>query len=275
MWNNAEEGATDMAQLLQSVSQALRILRLLQEHRELGVSEIARALDIGSSTAHRLLATLADARFVTQGQAGGKYELGPSMRSAASVLDEVLEVGAPRMQALRDLSSETVHLAVLRGTQTHFVAAFESPRIMRVTSRVGQTLPAHVTAAGKLLLAQHTDDAVRELYAGTALTGGANPGERALDDLLAELATVRVAGYGRNLAESETGVAALAVALNGPDGHVVGTLTVTGPDSLFNPTHSPGLSAREAELIRMLRETADHIHTDLAATAAPALQRKH
>jgi DNA-binding IclR family transcriptional regulator len=259
---------------LQSVSQALRILRLLQSHTELGVSEIARALDVGSSTAHRLLATLVDARFVSQEHSGGKYELGPAMRSGVSRLDELRDVAAPHMAGLRDRSSETVHLAVLRSTETHFVSAFESPRIMRVTSRVGQSLPAHVTAAGKLLLAQLSDEAVRELYGHRQPTGGTAAAPQSLDDVVGELDGLRAAGYGRNLAESEAGVAALAIALRDPDGETYAALTVTGPDSLFNPAHTAELSARESELLDMLRQTADLIHSDLAATAPPSLHRK-
>jgi DNA-binding IclR family transcriptional regulator len=255
-----------MTQLLQSVSQALRILRLLQSTDALGVTDVARALAIGSSTAHRLLATLAEQGFVHQLQSGGKYELGPAMRP--SVESRLVAVATPRMIELRDRSSETVHIAVLRGIQTHFLAAEESPRIMRVTSRVGQTLPAHATAAGKLLLARWTDDELREFYATLGLRGGAAASIRSVDALLAEVALVRARGFGRNLAESEEGVAALAVPLRDADGIVVASLTVTGPDALFNAARSTEPSARELELVEMLHQTADLIHADLSAPAS-------
>ena len=261
-----------MAQTLSSVSQALKILLLLQQRDDLGVSDIARTLDISSSSAHRLLATLLADRFVSQQYTGGKYQLGPAMRGAMTSAERVIEIGSPHMAALRDASAETVHLAVLRGTETHFLAAFESPRIMRVTSRVGTVLPAHATAAGKLLLAALSDSEIAGLYpAGHAPTGGAPGSILTVGQLITEVASARRDGYGRNLAESEVGVAALAVPLTDASGRTAYSLTVTGPDALYNPDHTIALSARETELLGMLRVAASRIEAELAMPSSPIL----
>jgi DNA-binding IclR family transcriptional regulator len=68
-----------MAETLSSVRHALRILHLLREHSELGVTEVSLALGVGGSTAHRLLGTLQSEGFVRQQGRGRKYELGPAM----------------------------------------------------------------------------------------------------------------------------------------------------------------------------------------------------
>lgn len=254
-----------MAQTLQSVSQALKILELLQRTPSLGVSEIAALLEVSSSTAHRLLSTMADADFVRQGPVGRKYQLGPAMQISrnASLIEHCIEVSTPHMIALRDESSETVHLAVLTRTETRFVAAFESPLIMRVTSRVGRELPAHTTAAGKILLARLDSADFAERYPEEELTAGTAESIHSTEQLRLEVLRAGELGYARNSGESESGVAAIAVPLRHPDGLVTCSLTLTGPESRFNPTRDPEISAREAELLSMLQATARTIESEL------------
>ncbi|QTV79102.1 helix-turn-helix domain-containing protein [Microbacterium sp. NIBRBAC000506063] len=68
-----------MSDTLRSVKHALAVLTLLQGGEGFGVSEIARRLDLGVSTSHRLLATLVESRFVEQDEHSRKYRLGPAM----------------------------------------------------------------------------------------------------------------------------------------------------------------------------------------------------
>lgn len=265
------------SQTLNSVSQALRVLELLQEHPSLGTTEIARMLDLSSSSTHRILVTMLEADFVRQTATGRKYQLGPAMSGSrnATAIEDCIEVGAPFMATLRDESGETVHLAVLRRTDTHFVAAYESHLIMRVTSRVGRRIPAHATAAGKLLLSFLSDDELRALYAGHELSRQTADSIRTFDALIEAIREARRTGYARNMLESEAGIAALAVPLRYPDGRVTCSLTLTGPDSRFNPGGGPGLSDRERELLDMLQASAQAIEAELAAQSStnPAQRR--
>jgi DNA-binding IclR family transcriptional regulator len=257
-----------VTQTLKSVSQALRILELLQRHDQLGVSEIAARLGIGSSTAHRMLATLQEAGFARQSERGRRYELGPRMEATrhASVIDRVIEAATPHMIALRHATGETVHLAALAGTDTRFLAAYESPNIMRVTSRVGTVLPAHTTAAGKVLLSHLPDDQLTSLYPPGTLTQETPESITSLDALRQELRTVRERGYGHNLAESELGVAALAVPLTDPDRQLTLALTLSGPDFRFNPERTHGLSTREEHLLALLRDAVHRIQNHIPAS---------
>lgn len=260
-----------VTQMLSSVRYALKILSLLERKPLLGVTEIARELDVSSSSAHRLLATMQEERFVRQVLPGRKYRLGPAMEGSrnSSAVEDFVELGAPRMVELRRQTDETVHIALLRGIDTHFVAAVESERMMRVASRVGQRLAAHTTAAGKLLLSLNSDDEVRTLYADRPLTSPTADSIATIDGLISALAEIRLVGFARNMVESEAGVAALAVPLHSADGTVECSLTLTGPDSRFNPDGSTGLSAREDELLALLREAAFEIESTVAKAGHP------
>ena len=254
-----------MSQTLQSVGYALRILLLLRTHPVLGVTEVAAHLGIGASTAHRLLSTLQEYKFVQQTEAGRRYQLGAAMTLStdAAAIEHCIEVGFPVMEHLRDESTETVHISVLSGTQSKFVAVIESPRMMRVTSRVGKNIPAHTSAAGKVLLAELSDVEIDELYPEEQLGQVTESSIATRAALKAELQTVRERGFAINRGESEEGLAAVAVPLRRPGGRAICCLTLTGPLTRFNPDLGGNVSAREREFLEMLFSHAAQIEREL------------
>ncbi|UXM91591.1 IclR family transcriptional regulator [Paenarthrobacter sp. JL.01a] len=253
-----------MSDTLQSVQQALRILDSLQRKPELGITEVANELGCAMSTAHRLVTTLAEAGYVQRSTAGRKYRLGPAMLGAndAAAIEHCIEKAQPYMESLRDLSGETVQLAILQKSSIRFVAGVESRNIMRVTSRVGTLMPAHATASGKLLLSLREDAELARLYQdglGEPLT---TAGKTSVARFLEEVHRVREEGFGQSLNEVEMGVAALAVAVNRPKGRVLCALTVSGPSSRFGADDPAGDPIRAA-LLKELRIHADRISDGL------------
>lgn len=262
-----------MAEGVSSVARALRILDLLRDREVLGVTDVAKELGIGSSSAHRLLQTLQAGHYVRQASPGRKYRLGPFMEASVNgpSVDHCVEVALPLMEKLRDDCGETVHIAVLQRTQIKFVAAMESHQTMRVTNRAGQLLPANATAAGKLLLSLRPEDEVSGIFTGARAVDQDSPalavrtpftvGE--LDGLQTELARTMEAGFGRQVSEAEIGVAALAVPIRRPEGPVLCALTLTGPDTRMDARQGAAPSATELELLRRLRATAEEISAHL------------
>ncbi len=245
-----------MADTLQSVRQALRILTLLQTHEQLGVSEVSQRLDIGPSSTHRLLATLHEANFVRQNLPSRKYQLGPAMSGSesAAAVEHCSQIAEPYLAALRDLTEETVHLAARGGTVTRFLAVYESTHVMRVTSRVGTALPAHTTSAGKALLAELPEAEFDALYPQEKLPLATEETLPTRSALKAELASIRAAGYATNLAESEQGIVALAMAITRPHGPRICAVTVTGPASRMNPHRTRPVSHQELRILDAMRE---------------------
>ena len=152
---------------IESVDNALRILLLLGERRSIRLTDVSEYLGVASSTAHRLMAMLLYRGFVRQAEGSRAYEPGPGLTQIAfSVLRQV-DVRArlhPYLERLSAGLGETVHLSRLDGSTVTFVDAVESPRAVRVGSRLGMTMPAHCTSSGKALLTMLDDDAIRVLY---------------------------------------------------------------------------------------------------------------
>jgi DNA-binding IclR family transcriptional regulator len=200
---------------IESVDNALKILLLLAERSELRLTDVAEYLGVATSTAHRLLAMLQYRGFMRQDPRTRAYRAGTALTGVAfSILRrfDVRETLHPFLVALNTEFAETVHLALLDGAAVQFLDAVESPQATRVSSRVGNSMPANCTSSGKAMLAGCSDEELRRIYPEEEL-GGLTPNSiRVRSALERELQQVRRRGYAVSREESENGVCSVAVA---------------------------------------------------------------
>ena len=194
------------------------------------MSELARRLDLGKSTVHRILATLQADGFVER-TPDGRYRLSLKMyeiglQVAASI--ELRELVHPALERLRNESGETAHLAVLSGTDVVYLDRLESPHMLRMLTQVGRRRAAHATSSGKVLLAFGTPaDVDRVLATGLPRLGPrtiTSPAlfEQALDE-------IRARGFAASIEESAKGVASVAAPVVDGAGECVAAMSVAGP----------------------------------------------
>jgi DNA-binding IclR family transcriptional regulator len=245
---------------IESVDNALKVLLLLGERSELRLTEVAEYLQVASSTAHRLLAMLAYRGFMRQDPQTRAYRPGTALTGVAFAILQRFDVRDtlhPFLDKLNRELAETVHLALLDGNSVRFIDAIESPQAVRVSSRLGRTMPAHCSSSGKSLLAGLTAGELRRLYPDEELPGLTATSLRSRTMLEADLARVRRHGYATSSQESEEGVASVAVAIGARQAPVRLALNVSAPVS------------------RMSRATARQIAGVLRATAAEAAELLH
>jgi DNA-binding IclR family transcriptional regulator len=199
---------------IESVDNALKLLLLLGEQPQIRLSQATRYLGVAPSTAHRLLAMLAYRGFVRQDPISKAYLPGPSLTGVAFAIFGRIDIqrsATPIMRTLSEQLRESIHVGMLDGAGVRFVAAVEGPAAVRVASRLGRTMPAHCTSTGKVMLAQLSEDELRQLLPSEQLERITphSIGTRAA--LQSELARIRERGYAVNREESEDGVASIAV----------------------------------------------------------------
>jgi DNA-binding IclR family transcriptional regulator len=200
---------------IESVDNALKILLLLGERSELRLTEVAEYLGVASSTAHRLLAMLQYRGFVRQERRSKAYLPGTALTGVAFAILQRFDVRQtlhPFLEELNKETAETVHMAVLDGATVRFIDAIESPRAVRVASRLGQSMPANCTSSGKAMLATLSVEALHQLYPTEELPGLTPRSIRSRDALEKELGNIRRRGYSISSEESEEGVSSIAVA---------------------------------------------------------------
>lgn len=213
---DSRSGAAPVPQYpIESVDNALKLLLLLGERSELRLTEVAEYLGVASSTAHRLLAMLQYRGFMRQDPRTKAYRPGTALTGVAfSILQrfDVRDTLHPFLEKLNRELGETVHLAVLDGRTVQFIDAIESPQTVRVTSRLGKSMPAHCTSSGKALLAHLSTEELRRLYPQEELEGLTRNSIRSRSALERELAAISRRGYATNNQEGEDGVCSVAVA---------------------------------------------------------------
>ncbi|HZP89831.1 MAG TPA: IclR family transcriptional regulator [Actinomycetota bacterium] len=224
---------------IESVRNAARVLQLFSYHeRQLGVSEIARRLGLGKSTAHRLLSTLTDEHLLEQDPESGKYRLGLAvydLTAAVATHFAMHEAAVPPMAQLRNATGETVQLAVLDGREVVYIERLDSPHTLRLFLEVGRRNWAHCTGTGKCLLAYLPERTLDRLLDGWELKRRTPFTITDPELLRKELREIRHRGWAQNLNESEEGVLSVAAPVREAGGRVVAAMSVAGPATRMDP----------------------------------------
>ncbi|MEI2777183.1 MAG: IclR family transcriptional regulator [Tetrasphaera sp.] len=215
---------------VQSVDRAVSILDLLAGAGELGVTELARRLDVHKSTASRLVAALEKWELVEQVDARGGYRLGVGLLrlagTAAAGLD-LVEQARPVCRRLAQETGLTVNLAVLSGDQALYLDQVAGTSALQSYNWVGQRIPLHATSNGKVLLSELDPRRVSELLGQpVAHTPATITDPRALR---AQLDAVRTDGFAVAVDELEDGLTAVAAPVRNAHGEITASISVSGP----------------------------------------------
>src|SRR6478752_4113310 len=137
-------------------SRALALLGAFDEqHRRLGLTELAERAGLPLPTAHRLVAELVAWGALRRTDTGG-YVVGRRLWDLgllAPVQTGLRELASPYLHDLYGATLATVHLAVRDGVEVLYVDRLSGHASVPVVSSIGSRLPLHATGVGKVLLA--------------------------------------------------------------------------------------------------------------------------
>jgi DNA-binding IclR family transcriptional regulator len=192
---------------------------------------LADAAGLHASTAHRILNTLIDIGYVERTRAG-QYQLGVRLLQLGNRVQMHVDLrrdALPVMESLRDLVGETVNLSVREGDEVVYIERVSGRRNMRVELVIGGRAPLHVTAVGKLFLAEDGDGAVAAFAERTGLPAYTPASIRDPQQLAELVDLAREQGYSTDRQETESGVACLAVPVRDAGGRMVAGLSISAP----------------------------------------------
>ena len=152
--------------IVKPVAKALRVLEyVVEEGREMALTEIAYHVRLPKTIAFRYLQTLHRAGFVFYDPRSDRYRTGVRIWALAqskggqSVLREA---ALPIMRGLRDRFNETINLAELDGQDMVYIEMVESRRSLRMLAKIGSRDPAYCTAVGKAILAALPEEVLQK-----------------------------------------------------------------------------------------------------------------
>jgi DNA-binding IclR family transcriptional regulator len=213
-----------------TVARALRILDALGSYPTVStLSQIARRTGLPKTTVHRLLAELELHEAVERAVAG--YRLGVlslSLANRGSHHDGLRRAVMPHLMDLYESVGHMVSLAVLQGFTVVYLETLHNRRLSQAVLSTQRHAPAHVTAAGKLLLA-HTPALIDRYDVDVGLEPFTDHTITSIAVLATELARIRREGVAFNREEYVVGLIGMAGAILGPDGRPLAAVTVGGP----------------------------------------------
>ncbi|MGH9303252.1 MAG: IclR family transcriptional regulator [Acidimicrobiales bacterium] len=240
---------------IQVVTRCAQILRLFSAtRRSLRIAEVAEALALRRTTAHRYLTSMANADVLERG-GDGSFVLGPlilQLGVAALRGVRVLEVAGPFMQRLADETSETVVLAVWGGLGPVVGLVQESStRLVHISVRVGSPLP--LEAAQSLVFLAFLANRSVERRLLTQLT------DVHRREIQQQVIATRRNGFASNAAVFQ-GIRALAVPVFDGQGEICATLAVIG--SVMTVPADP------SNLLAALMRMTEQLSRELGCTQA-------
>jgi IclR family transcriptional regulator, KDG regulon repressor len=255
---------------LSSVAAAIQLLKSFSEDQvDIGISDLSRRLGVAKSTAHRLAATLVSEGLLEQDRETEKYRLGIALFRLGALVRRRMDIssqGRPYIYALREKTNESVHLAILDGTEIMYVYNLESTQAIRMRSDLGVRKPAYCTAEGQAILAFQPPEIVDDVIAQGLLPRT----QQTITDpakLLKALAVVRQRGCAIEDEESEVGMRGISAPIRDDAGDVVASVGLAGPVTRLS---KKSITAFIPHVI----ETADLISRRLGYFGLPRIQSK-
>ena len=214
-----------------AVERAIQILRAFERHDEYSLTELVTQLGLNKSTAHGILQTLADNRFLSRDPETLRFRLGSALIRLGHLAHEQIDVrrvARPHMSALVQETRKSVLLGTFYGSRLTIIDKVDPVGTLHVSAAIGQQVPFSAGSFGRVFLAWLPDGDVDELLATYGLEAFTPASITDPAAYKSELARVRELGYAvDDTEEFLLGVRAVSVPLMGPEGVVAG-LTVVG-----------------------------------------------
>lgn len=237
---------------VQSLSRALRLLSAVAASDQgLTLSDAARATGLAVSTAHRLLTTLQQDRFVRFDGERGVWVIGVQAFIVGSGFlrsRELTTIARPLMRQLMERSGETVNLAVESRGEAIYVAQVECRKLMRAIARPGGRALMHSSGVGKALLAAMQEEEVDAIVAAHGLP---RETDKTIDTpirLKAELERIRKRGYATDDEEHAVGLRCVAAVIYDEHAQPVAGLSLSGPTARIGDDAVPSLGEAVMEI---------------------------
>lgn len=219
--------------VVKSVSRALDIIHLVgMKKGGLGVTEIAKQIDINKSSVYRILFTLAQYGYIEQDENTGRYKLGYKFLEISSKLLDSIDIrseAGPFLQQLESATNEVIHLVVYDQGEVVYIEKLEGTETLRMHSKVGKRAPMHCTSVGKAILANLPSGVVHEIVDRKGLPMHTNHTITDRDSLFKELIQVKQNGYALDLEENENGITCIAAPIFDHLGKAIAAISISGP----------------------------------------------
>lgn len=254
---------------VQSLVRALALLNRIAESADEGttLTELAQQVGLPSSTAHRLLTTLEQERYVRFDRGGRIWSVGVQAFITGCSFSKTRNLGTlarPHMVHLMEESGETVNVAIEDDGEAVYLAQVECRQIMRAFARPGLRVPLHCSAVGKAILSTMSNKILSKILHQRGMPRLTVKTITSPAALRANLDEIRATGFAVDDEEHAVGLRCIAAPILDEIGNVAAAVSVSGPAVRIDKEGVTRLGA-------LVRETAQAISSEMAPS--PAMRR--
>ncbi len=235
---------------VKSLQKALSVLDCFTPQTpELGVSEIARILDLNKSNVHNILSTLELAGYVMQNPLSSKYTLGNKMiEFSYTVMSsyKYTNIVLPVMEELSSELSTVIYFGIPHGDSVLYLFSaypFGYAKNIPYRSILGEKAPFYCTAIGKALLMAMDDNEIPSHLSAERIQY--TPNTLVTDEaIINDIRVSRQRNYAVDNIEHENNIRCVGVPVLDRNGNLLGALSASGPTSLVTPESVEAVSQK-------------------------------
>jgi IclR family acetate operon transcriptional repressor len=218
---------------VQSLVRALNLVnRIAAADDGVTLTELAQQVGLSSSTAHRLLTTLEQERYVYFDAERRLWSVGvQAFVTGSAFLKTRSLVGAarPHMRMLMEECEETVNLAVEDEAEAVYLSQVECRQMMRAFARPGGRVPLHCSSVGKALMSAMPDAKLSKVLHRHGLPRVTIKTINTTTALRADLAASRERGYAIDDEEHAVGLRCIAAVIFNENTDAIAAVSLSGP----------------------------------------------
>jgi IclR family transcriptional regulator, KDG regulon repressor len=223
-------GASDAK--VPAVLKAFRLLEIIsQADRPLGVSELARRLELGKSTVHGLVTTLESLGVLETANGSRKYVLGPRLASLSAKNGggvDLRSAARPALEHLAEVTEQTSFLGIVCEDRVTILDIVHGRPSLSISAPVGSTIPLLAGAVGKAIVSTWDAQKRSAFFEGATLPAFTKASLTSAHAYEREIAEAARRGAALDVDEYIEGVRAAAAPVVGANHRLIAVIWVAG-----------------------------------------------
>ncbi len=218
---------------VQSLERGLSVLRVVAcGARPVALGELTEEVQLDRSCVFRLATTLTQQGFLSQSSRTKEYTLGPAIWELAGCMqrsNSLLVVARKYLTTLSEQTGETAHLSVRQDDRAVSLEHQLTDQLTGVMTSVGRSELLYCSAVGKSLLADFSQEELRDLLGSKRLPARTSHTICTINALFEECRRDRMRGYSVDDEEYAEGVRCVASSVRDFRSEVAASIGISAP----------------------------------------------
>lgn len=243
--------------LVASLQKAIRIISTYSEDKTLqSIEQLSKSTGFPKTTVHRIVQTLVLEGWMIQDSYSKRYGLGYGLLGLEKLVllhENLIKICDPYMRMLKDSLNETVTLSVLDKDHSLCIHKIDTEHYIKLTSKVGATMPLYAGSTAKCLLAFQDDSFIREYLENTDLIPFTKNTVTDPEQIFKDLQEIRKQGFSKSESEVDMDTFTVSVPIIDKKSNVFACISISCPTYRYS-------KELEEEMIRLALKTKNDIN---------------